>query len=109
MPRGDKSKYTDKQERKADHIAEGYEKRGFQSRRPSAGRGQPSTKMTAAARRLAGPAVASLPAIRPPIKVARKAVQPQRPARQRAALRLRRRQRPHASGTSKTPDRPLVL
>ena len=28
MPRGDKSKYTDKQERKADHIAEGYETRG---------------------------------------------------------------------------------
>ena len=28
MPRGAKSKYTDKQERKADHIAEGYEKRG---------------------------------------------------------------------------------
>ena len=28
MPRGDKSAYTDKQERKADHIAEGYEKRG---------------------------------------------------------------------------------
>ncbi|MCC7275012.1 MAG: plasmid stabilization protein [Alphaproteobacteria bacterium] len=28
MPRGEKSKYTGKQERKADHIAEGYEKRG---------------------------------------------------------------------------------
>lgn len=28
MPRGDKTKYTDKQERKADHIAEGYEARG---------------------------------------------------------------------------------
>lgn len=28
MPQGDKSKYTDKQERKADHIAEGYEKKG---------------------------------------------------------------------------------
>lgn len=28
MPRGDKSKYTDKQERKADHIADGYEERG---------------------------------------------------------------------------------
>jgi len=28
MPQGDKSKYTDKQARKADHIAEGYEKRG---------------------------------------------------------------------------------
>jgi plasmid stabilization system protein ParE len=28
MPQGDKSKYTDKQERKADHIAEGYEAKG---------------------------------------------------------------------------------
>jgi plasmid stabilization system protein ParE len=28
MPRGDKSKYTDKQQRKADHIAESYESRG---------------------------------------------------------------------------------
>jgi len=29
MPRGDKSKYTDKQERKANHIAESYESRGL--------------------------------------------------------------------------------
>jgi plasmid stabilization system protein ParE len=28
MPQGSKAKYTDKQERKADHIAEGYEKKG---------------------------------------------------------------------------------
>ncbi len=28
MPRGEKSKYTDKQERKADHIAAGYQHRG---------------------------------------------------------------------------------
>ncbi|HVZ02615.1 MAG TPA: plasmid stabilization protein [Dongiaceae bacterium] len=28
MARGDKSKYTDKQKRKAEHIEEGYEKRG---------------------------------------------------------------------------------
>jgi plasmid stabilization system protein ParE len=28
MPRGDKSSYTDKQKRKADHIEEGYEDRG---------------------------------------------------------------------------------
>lgn len=28
MPRGDKSAYTDKQKRKANHIAEGYEERG---------------------------------------------------------------------------------
>ncbi len=28
MPRGDKDAYTDKQKRKAEHIEEGYEKRG---------------------------------------------------------------------------------
>ena len=28
MPRGDKSKYTGKQERKADHIERSYEERG---------------------------------------------------------------------------------
>lgn len=28
MPRGDKSSYTDKQKRQADHIEEGYEKKG---------------------------------------------------------------------------------
>lgn len=29
MPRGDKSKYTNKQKRKAEHIEEGDEKRGI--------------------------------------------------------------------------------
>ena len=29
MPRGDKSSYTDKQKRKAQHIEEGYEERGI--------------------------------------------------------------------------------
>lgn len=28
MPRGDKSKYTEKQKRQATHIEEGYEERG---------------------------------------------------------------------------------
>lgn len=28
MPRGDKSSYTDKQKRQAEHIEEGYEKKG---------------------------------------------------------------------------------
>ena len=28
MPQGDKGKYTDKQKRKAEHIEEGYEKKG---------------------------------------------------------------------------------
>jgi plasmid stabilization system protein ParE len=29
MPRGDKSSYTDKQKRQAEHIEEGYERRGL--------------------------------------------------------------------------------
>ncbi len=29
MPRGDKSSYTDKQKRQAEHIEQGYEQRGF--------------------------------------------------------------------------------
>ena len=29
MPRGDKSSYTDKQKRMAEHIEQGYEKRGL--------------------------------------------------------------------------------
>ncbi len=33
MPRGDKSKYTEKQKRKAEHIAEGYEDRGMSEKR----------------------------------------------------------------------------
>ncbi|MBA4013845.1 MAG: hypothetical protein C0481_18435 [Phenylobacterium sp.] len=32
MPRGEKSKYTDKQERKADHIAQSYEDKGVSER-----------------------------------------------------------------------------
>ena len=32
MPRGDKSSYTDKQERQAEHIAEGYRKRGVKKK-----------------------------------------------------------------------------
>jgi plasmid stabilization system protein ParE len=32
MPRGDKSKDTDKQKRKAEHIAEGYEDRGVSAK-----------------------------------------------------------------------------
>jgi len=32
MPRGDKSSYSDKQKRRAEHIEEGYEKRGTSSK-----------------------------------------------------------------------------
>ena len=36
MPRGSKEKYTDKQKRQAEHIAEGYEKRGNTPKRAKA-------------------------------------------------------------------------
>jgi len=81
MPRGDKSKYTDKQERKADHIAEGYEARGVPEQeaerrawatvnlesgggnKSGSGRGVPDTKVAAKkGGRLGGKAAASRPA-----------------------------------------------
>jgi plasmid stabilization system protein ParE len=64
MPQGDKSKYTDKQKRKAEHIEEGYEKRGVPKKEAQArawatvnkesgggkksgsGRGVPDTKVS---------------------------------------------------------------
>lgn len=36
MPRGDKSKYTGKQERQAEHIEKGYEKRGVPKKEAAA-------------------------------------------------------------------------
>ena len=39
MLRGDKSKYTDKQKRQAEHIEEGYEKRGVSKEEPKAAPG----------------------------------------------------------------------
>ncbi|MFN8613725.1 MAG: plasmid stabilization protein [Vulcanimicrobiota bacterium] len=36
MPQGDKDKYTDKQKRQADHIAEGYEDRGVSEKEAEA-------------------------------------------------------------------------
>lgn len=65
MPRGDKDAYTDKQKRKAAHIAEGYEERGMSEDRAEeiawatvnkedgggnksgSGRGVPDTKVSA--------------------------------------------------------------
>ena len=65
MARGDKDAYTDKQKRKAEHIAEGYEERGMPEERAEgiawatvnkedgggnksgSGRGKPDTKESA--------------------------------------------------------------
>ncbi len=65
MPRGDKSAYTDKQKRKAEHITEGYKEQGVGTKEAKArawatvnkesgggnksgsGRGKPDTKVSA--------------------------------------------------------------
>ena len=98
MARGDKSKYTDKQKRKAEHIAEGYEDRGVPKKMAKArawatvnkesgggnksgsGRGKPDTKVAAKkGGRLGGKAAAARP------KAARSAS-----AKKAAATRKRR-------------------
>lgn len=47
MPRGDKSKYTDKQVRQADAIEDGYRKEGMLREKAEAIAWQPSTRSTA--------------------------------------------------------------
>ena len=77
MPRGDKSAYTDKQKRKAEHIEESYEERGVGSKEAAArawatvnkqsgggeksgsGRDKPASKKAAARRDSARRAVAT--------------------------------------------------
>jgi hypothetical protein len=98
VPRGDKSKYTDKQDRKARHIAKGYEKSGVSHKeaerrawatvnkesgggnRSGSGRGRKDTKVSSRkGGRIGGRASASRP------KAARSAS-----ARKAAATRRRR-------------------
>ena len=81
MPRGDKSSYTDKQKRQAEHIEEGYEERGVPLKeaerrawatvnketgggeKSGSGRGQPvSHASSRKGGRLGGRAAASRPA-----------------------------------------------
>src|SRR4051794_41599444 len=84
MPRGDKSSYTDKQKRMAEHIEEGYEKRGTPKQeaerrawatvnketgggnKSGSGRGVPDTNVSAKkGGRIGGPRGGQAPANRP--------------------------------------------
>lgn len=81
MPRGDKSKYTEKQKRKAEHIEEGYEKNGLDEKeaarrawatvnkesgggnKSGSGRGKPDTHVSSKkGGKLGGAAAAARPA-----------------------------------------------
>ena len=54
MPRGDKSKYTDKQKRQAEHIEEGYESRGLTERESARRAWATVNKMTGGGKRHGG-------------------------------------------------------
>jgi hypothetical protein len=96
MPRGDKSSYTDKQKRQAEHIEEGYEQRGVPQREASAAPGQPSTRKPTAARR-AAPAAAQRKTTRPRVRAAGLAARHRRTALWPNAHARRKRRRAPAS------------
>jgi hypothetical protein len=54
MPRGDKSKYTEKQQKQAEHIEEGYEKRGVPENEAERRAWATVNKMTGGGRRPGG-------------------------------------------------------
>src|SRR5436309_2265435 len=102
MPRGEKTKYTDKQKREAEHIAEGYEERGVSAgeakrrawatvnamtgggKKSGSGRGKPVNKAPAKkGGKLGGAAAAARPAA-------------ERSASARKAARTRARHKAHA-------------
>src|ERR1051325_9256445 len=99
MPRGDKSKYTEKQERQAEHIEEGYEKRGMPEGEAERRAWATVNKMTGGGKKTGsgrGKAVNKAP----PTKGGRKAGAPSarrpapaRPASAKKAARTRARKR----------------
>jgi hypothetical protein len=99
MPRGEKSKYTDKQERKAEPSSKATKTGAFLRRRPNVARGRQSTTTTAEENALADRAAASRPAIQQRTRAAGLAA-PHRPRdRRRADQQRRKRRRLLVSGT----------
>jgi plasmid stabilization system protein ParE len=105
MARGDKSAYTDKQKRKAEHIEEGYEKRGVPEdeaerrawatvnkesgggKKSGSGRGKPETHVSSRrGGKIGGKAAAARPAANVPPRHARR---PRRASARQAAKRSR--------------------
>ena len=87
MPRGDKSKYTDKQKRQAEHIEEGYKRRGLSTKTAEARAWATVNKMTGGGRKPGGSGVGKPDNMEPAIKGGRKGGQAaaRRPKAQRSA------------------------
>ncbi len=101
MPRGDKSDYTDKQKRKAEHIEEGYEDRGV-SEKEAERRAWATVNKEAAAATNPVPAAARRIRMNPPKRAAASAVRHPPHARRRNVPLPRRRPRRRASVTNTT-------
>jgi hypothetical protein len=112
MPRGDKSSYTDKQKRMAEHIEEGYEERGTPRKvaeqrawatvnketgggnKSGSGRGVPDTNVSAKkGGRIGGKASASRPAAARSRSAKKAAATRKRHATKRSAVRKTARKR----------------
>lgn len=103
MPRGDKSSYTDKQKRKAEHIADSYEDRGLSEKeaerrawatvnkedgggnKSGSGRGRPDTHVSSRKGGRKGGAASA----------GRTAAERSASAKKAAATKKRNEQRPH--------------
>jgi hypothetical protein len=103
VPRGDKSTYTDKQERKAQHIEQSYESRGVSEKEAERRAWAPSTRTMAAESGQADRAAASRLATPPRIKGAGSAALHRPRDRRRADRQRRKRLPPHVSETPRTP------
>jgi plasmid stabilization system protein ParE len=104
MPRGDKSKYTDKQKRQAEHIEEGYEQRGVPEEEAERRAWATVNKMTGGGKKSGsgrGKAVNKAPAKKGGRKGGAAAAQrspAERSASAKKAARTRRRRAAAASG-----------
>ncbi len=101
MPRGDKSKYTDKQERKAEHIEQSYESRGVSEKEAERRAWATVNKDDGGGKRAADRAKASRRGIPPRIRAGGLAARRRLRDRQRAD-RLRQKKPPPRGGVMAT-------
>jgi hypothetical protein len=99
MPRGDKSKYTEKQKRKAEHIEEGYRERGLPEDEAERRAWATVNKMDRGGKKPGGSGHGKTVNKEPVARAARKAAMPPRRGRRRPALLRQKKRLARASAT----------
>ena len=102
MPRGDKSKYSDKQQRQARHIEEGYESRGLSENEAERRAWATVNKMTGGGKEKVAPAAESRQT-RPPCARAGGSAVRGPPGRSKEQPRLRQRRPPKRASDGRPP------